>query len=394
MSGWNVKSVMNVIGARPLEDCGWAASVDAVIDQGQLHLSGWVLGSDKVIANIGLWGDDWVAKVRPDQTSPDIAQVYGHHPESSRARFALSVPLSLGTATLKIFTVHALPESGDGMHIATLICRRDQQAAPRIFVVGSPRSGTTAVGNALRHALGLPNYGESHVLPVLQSMIEDTDRRMAEPNTAHAAQQLAHMMAHLPTEELRERLGEVFRTMYRQLNHGDSFCDKTPGVAMLRTVPLAQWLWPDAKFVFCKRRGFDNIASRMRKFSQDDFEGHCIDWAMAMQVWLEVQGGIPESRRCEIDQADLLADPIGQGRALGRWCGLNDAQSDAVATYLATQSPERTDSGPSQPKALADLGWTEANIATFRRVCGPLMTRYGYSESSDYWLPATAPAAA
>lgn len=387
MAGWKVGAVFNIIGARPLEDCGWAASVDAVVDQGALHLSGWVLASDKRIAKVALWHDGWAAESTADGASADVAGTYGHHPDATRCRFAFSVPLADEAATLKLITVHALPEDGDGMHIATLVCRRQQAAAPRIFVVGSPRSGTTAVGNAIRHAMGLPNYGESHVLPVLQSMIEDTDRRLAEPNTVHASQQLANMMAHLPGEELRERLGEQFRDMYRQLNHGDSFCDKTPGVAMLRAVPLALWLWPDARFIFCKRRGLDNIASRMRKFEQDDFAGHCNDWAMAMQVWREVQGSVPEAQRREVDQQDLLAEPEAIGRDLGRWCGLDEAQSEAVAQYISTQSPERTQKGDAgSVKGLDELGWTAEQVETFRVLCGPMMAAYGYAEDARYRL--------
>jgi len=390
MSMWRVTAVFNIIGARAVQEYGWAASVDAVVHQGALHCSGWALAAGQVITGVSAWCEAPLAAVPLDHDSLDVAASYPGHAAAARCRFALSVPLTERDGTLQVVTLHATTASGERMHIATAICRRQELPAPRVFVVGSPRSGTTAVGNALRHAMQLPNYGESHVLPVLQGMVEDIDRRLAEPNTQQASRQLANMMAHLPGEELRERLGENFRSMYRQLNQGESFCDKTPGVAMLRSIPAAVWLWPDARFIFCKRRGLENIASRMRKFSQDDFAGHCHDWTMAMKVWLEMQDCIPAAQRREVDQFDLLRDADGMGRDLGRWVGLDEVGANSVAQYLCTEHPERTQEGSAgQTASLSTLGWDELLVAQFREICGPMMAHYGYTDDTRYRLPST-----
>ena len=389
MSGWRITAVFNIIGARKLQDYGWAASIDAAVDEATLNFSGWVLAADQTITGVTAWQEGPLAETPLNHDSLDVASNYLEHPGAVRCRFMLSVPLTEKVGTLQVVTLHATTASGDRMHIATIICRRQEAFAPRVFVVGSPRSGTTAVGNAIRHAMKLPNYGESHVLPVLQGMIEDIDRRLAEPNTQEASRQLANMMAHLPGEELRERLGENFRAMYRQLNRGEIFCDKTPGVAMLRAIPAAMWLWPDARFIFCKRRGLDNVASRMRKFSQDDFAGHCHDWTMAMKVWLEMAPCIPAAQRREVDQFDLLRDADGLGKDIGSWVGLDAAGSDAVAQYLATQHPERTQEGSaSQSASLSAMGWDESLVAQFREICGPMMAHYGYTENGQYRVPA------
>lgn len=42
--------------------------------------------------------------------------------------------------------------------------------------------------------------------------------------------------------------------------------DKTPDPRMIKCVPRLKRAWPNAKFIFVKRRGIENLESRIKKF--------------------------------------------------------------------------------------------------------------------------------
>ena len=93
---------------------------------------------------------------------------------------------------------------------------------------------------------------------------------------------------------------------------------------------------------------------------------------------------LARARQCA-DCRSHLVEAIG--RDLGRWCGLDEAQSEAVAQYISTQSPERTQKGDAgSVKGLDELGWTAEQVDTFRVLCGPMMAAYGYAEDARYRL--------
>lgn len=385
MSSWTVASIFNVVGARPLAECGWAATVDAVVDGGFLHFSGWVLHAAHTVTTLHAWSPMDEVTVTPALSSADVAGVYPTAPQAGRCRFAMSLPMQAIGSHLRSYAVSAINAVGERMHLATVLCRRHQSAATQIFVIGSPRSGTTAVGNALRLAMGLPNYGEAHVLPVLRGLMDSLDAQLDDPNVVQANRSLANMMAHLPAQEFRERLAEAFRNMYRQLHGSESFCDKTPGIPMLRAVTLAAWMWPNARFIFCKRRGLENIASRLRKFDGAPFEAHCHDWALTLQIWQELRPSLGTQRCFEVDQHDLQSQPETIGQHMAQWIGLPQDQVQQVVNYLRTERPERTSGELSPLRSIYDLGWGPDRVAQFRAICGPTMERYGYSEDQRYW---------
>ncbi|NDY90906.1 sulfotransferase family protein [Ideonella livida] len=391
MTRWNAPAVYNLVGARPVEELGWAASVEASLQGDRLQVSGWALSSQGEVP--GLWlclGEERMA-VALEHPSPDVAQVYPAQPWAARCRFSVALPLPQGEDCQDPLTVmvHGQPLAGaPGMHLATLICSVAANAGRKVFVVGSPRSGTTAVGNAIRGALGLPNYGEAHLLPVLHGLIEALDRLWETPSVREAGANVSNLVAHVPPEEIRSRLGTLFRQMYRHLHAGQSFCDKTPGVPMLRALPLAQVVWPDARFIFCHRRGVENVASRLRKFgAEGDFQGHCQDWSMAMRVWLESSALLSPGSWLQVEQRELALAPDTVAQRLAQHLQLEPDQHQRLAEYLRHQRPEQTALQAEQhPVGLQDLGWPPEQVDTFRSLCGEMMQRYGYLEDARYSL--------
>lgn len=386
MTVWGEPSVVNLLGARPVASLHWAACLEARHVSEGLLISGWVLSDYAAVRALEVWHDGrLLTEVAPHLESLDVAGVYPLQPWATRCRLALALPLPADTPRAFILALNAQVETGQRMHVATVVCRPIGGPGRRLFVVGSPRSGTTVVGNSLRKVLGLPNYGEAHVLPLLHEQVATLDKHLDAPQSRLLTASPENLLTHLPAVELRERLAEGLRCMYRGLHGGDSFCDKTPGVPMLRALPLAASVWPDARFIFCRRHGLENVASRLRKFSDvSDFEGHCRDWAMAMQVWLEVRDALPTGAWFELDQQVLERDPAGMGQRLGAWLGLDDAQRDALAGHLGSLRPEQTRATPSAtPATPASLGWSLAQTALFAQLCGPMMAAYGYAVEDD-----------
>ena len=150
-------------------------------------------------------------------------------------------------------------------------------------------------------------------------------------------------------------------------------------------------VWPDARVVFVRRRGLENVESRRRKFPEQEFVGHCRDWTDAMLTWHELKGAIPESQRLEIDQHDIVSDRAATTERLAGFLEFDSTQRDRLREYFATSAPERT-SADWQPLALDELSWSDDQRAQFVEICGPAMAAFGYSLDRGYWRAASAQA--
>ena len=150
------------------------------------------------------------------------------------------------------------------------------------------------------------------------------------------------LLSHVGAEEWQARVTTAMRSVYANLHPGGSFVDKTPGTEMLESLQMIMAVWPDARVVFTRRRGLENVESRRRKFPEQEFVGHCHDWTSAMTAWQELKGAVPESQRVEVDQYDLASDRAATSERLADFLALEPHQRQALQDYIGTNTPERT----------------------------------------------------
>jgi hypothetical protein len=253
-----------------------------------------------------------------------------------------------------------------------------------VFVTGAARSGTSAITRALVNATRYRGFAEGHMLDVAFQLITaieahfDTKRRI------------------LPSEDAEfhfgrnrtERLHSAVRQLLRQLAAGYTtpfWLDKTPTLAMVRSVPSIAQIWPNARFILMKRRALENIMSRQRKFPTRAFEENCGQWSSIMAEWRIVRSSIP-GKFIELDQRSLLQEPVSVAERVGALLRLTVAEIDAVGDKLRTLRPEVTDPKATVIANIAATGWSAEMIETFRAICGPEVEAYGYTYDERYWL--------
>ncbi len=252
-----------------------------------------------------------------------------------------------------------------------------------VFVVGSARSGTSILAGALINGAGIDGYLEGHFLPLALSLVAETERYY------HWKRGLLNndriMIAHVPMAGLRSDLLQMFKRHAEGLARSERWLDKSPDARMIRAAPLMREIWPDAQFVFAKRRGIENVASRVRKFPHVDFEAHCRLWGESMEAWSEVRDRLADCS-IEVEQREIALDPDRTAARLAGFLGLNDAERSGVARVFKRRRPEQTGGvESSRAAALGSVGWSEEQIAAFRRHCNGAMSAFGYSEDELYW---------
>ena len=243
--------------------------------------------------------------------------------------------------------------------------RLDRSRRFQIFVLGSPRSGTSECAATLARVLELPWFGEGHAAP---AFMRAADLLSGSPD---AQSELLKFMA---AQSFRTIASSAFRRLYFYMHGSASFLDKTPGAPMIEAAPFLGESFPDGKFIFMRRNGISNVLSRMTKFG-GSFDDHCADWAAAMSVWARVKGKLPHF--LEVDQEIMLTQPGVVAERLASYLDIKQFEAP-IAASLQTGTLERTGAGIGRT-TLASTGWSDLQIRRFREICGPMMSQCGYA---------------
>jgi hypothetical protein len=247
-----------------------------------------------------------------------------------------------------------------------------------VFVLGCVRSGTTAVGRALQ-AAGLPGWTEGHVFPLLH-LLKLAIEGFLVKETPNLNAGLG--VDFLDQGRLEGLLVDYFEQFQLSQHMSTRWVDKTPGPEMIEAAPYLHSLWPRARFIYCRRRGIENVKSQLRRFSNEPgvnlgFQEACHVWARCMDMW----GGVRESLGetfCEIDQGEMATNPEETVARLAVLLELTSTQAEALGNSLRDCHPEQTASS-SAPESLEETGWSEEQRNFFLTACGSSMQAYGYS---------------
>ena len=254
-----------------------------------------------------------------------------------------------------------------------------------IFILGSARSGTSILFEAITSGLEAPGYREGHFLPLIGMVIKQVEQYYSAKTRLMSNDKL--MIAHTSQSEIEQQILEVFRNTCRSLFSEQVWIEKTPDSLMIEASPYLLRTWPKSRFIFAKRRGLECIASRLRKFpTHVSFETHCKIWKQCMEGWLKVieyLGG----HYIEIDQREIALNPKLVANKLGLFLQLSPEKINKIEHIFSTKRLQNT-GGSENPKAtnITEIGWTNQEIEIFRKHCGDVSKQFSYSESSSYYL--------
>ena len=260
---------------------------------------------------------------------------------------------------------------------------RDDTQFP-VFVLGAPRSGTSAVAQALMAATPYSGRYEGQILDLLAPLLNEV-RRFYESK----AEELAHpergsMIQAIPREYFDKGIKALFAEVLRPLTRSSHWCDKTPSPDMIWGAPHMLRMWPNAKFIFVRRRGLENLRSRLRKFPTLSFEEQCQYWTACMEAWRAVRTELL-GRALEVDQYFIARHPARAAQAIGALLSLLPKEAEQLAHVLRRHQPERTGANVLDICDAHTMGWDAAQWATFERLCGPTMEAYGYAREGSYF---------
>jgi hypothetical protein len=249
-----------------------------------------------------------------------------------------------------------------------------------VFIVGSPRSGTSILTIALQCA-GYTGFEEGNFLSLLTRLHQDVDDHFRDFGTNHQNV----LTAHIDQDGLKAQLAALLRAQVEPFYGGRPWFDKTGNPEMITAIPTLRLLWPDSVFIFAKRRGIENIVSRLRKFPQYDFAYHCRDWARNMAGWRALRAAHPDLKALEVDQRHIAEAPAKTAAALGDFLNLQPSAIETIGQIFTGERPQESAPGTAERRmTLASTGWDEAQRLMFRALCGAEMAAFHYTEDEQY----------
>lgn len=249
-----------------------------------------------------------------------------------------------------------------------------------IFVIGCPRSGTSALAWSLDKHPALWTSAEANFLSQLygpRGRIKKLYKEIAE----HPRGDFLWLNKNKVTyEEFASYIGWGIDQMYLSRSGGKRWVDQTPAHTLL-AVDL-MYLFPKAKFLHLVRDGRRVVTSMTNSgFTNKwatDFEEACKTWVHYVERGLQLQEKFP-NRVLEVRNEALIEQREETCAQIQEFLGVN--ANPGPANYLATRwinssfGPER-----KTPEAPWE-DWTETQSQTFEQVCADLMKTLGYYSS-------------
>ncbi|MEL7125147.1 MAG: sulfotransferase [Pseudomonadota bacterium] len=252
-----------------------------------------------------------------------------------------------------------------------------------VYVLGSTRSGTSALRNGLAETR-FAGYGEGHLVPILQDMIRAV--------RSHKSDGLGAQVEGNGLHQMRENV------MLRHLFHGyeqylatqiktNSLMDKTPTIAPIQLAPDLDTFHQKPYFIHCARRHLDNVQSKIKKFPDRTLEQHCREWAECNMTWLRVKDRLG-SNYLAFDFYDLATDPERIAGQIGTYLELSAEDTAALGAYLVSKRPQAAaDRDLTQFLRLSEIDWTDDEKQIFDDICSPVGELLGYGMEDYFHAP-------
>jgi hypothetical protein len=245
---------------------------------------------------------------------------------------------------------------------------------PKVFVLGSARSGTSILYLALRRVFGLSGPGESHVLPIFVRILHEF-WQYRKGLVAKDGRNKKLLVYRLDPKLFRAHLAEFIRSFYASQFPTGAWVDKTPGVEAILATSMILEAFPSAKIIATKRTGVEVVRSFSTKFSSG-LEDACSAWAEAMAALHKATERFPDI--LVVDQYDIANSPAETAGRIAAYIGM-PGKSPALAEFFAGTEFDRSSTHSRQTRmTLADVDWDESGRKTFERICGSMMQRFGY----------------
>ena len=249
-----------------------------------------------------------------------------------------------------------------------------------VFIVGSPRSGTSILVRGLQSA-GYFGFNEGNFL----TLIAQIDRQVDRHFTVFGTDNPKVFIGQVDKDALKLSLAKILTEIVRVKHEGKIWFDKSGNPEMIEAIPVLADFFPGAHFIFAKRRAIENIVSRMHKFSAHNFEYHCSDWARNMNAWRLITQKFQNLQTIEVDQHDISESPEATAAAICKFLKISKEGTQTMTEVFSTERPQQTRPGSTERTlTLQSTGWSQTQIDAFHRLCAEEMKAFGYNEDASY----------
>ncbi len=267
-----------------------------------------------------------------------------------------------------------------------------EQCPEPVFIIGSPRSGTTALGKSLG---AHPSMWVSNETKFMAALVGDhqLERVVADEIERPTASWLR--TNGVDRAEFIAAVGIGINALVSSRSDGRRWVDHTP-----HYTPIAELLatmFPGASFVHIVRDGRAVVHSMLHfadrypdaereamrvalpRYTRD-FDAACTTW-VEMVAWAEALSRSLPDRCLTVRNEDLEADPVRGLGEVSDFLGL-DRDPVVTATWTGNRFNSSFDprSGPRAPRPAPDSSWTDQERARFEGIAAATMRRHGYQD--------------
>jgi hypothetical protein len=252
-----------------------------------------------------------------------------------------------------------------------------------VFIVGSPRSGTSALVDSLV-SLGYHGFREGQFLTLITSIGQVVDRHFANFSDGNPAV----LISKVDKDDLKRRFDRIIGDIVTEANPKTPWFDKTGNPEMILAASVLTRLWPECVFIFAKRRAIENVRSRLIKFPSHTFKYHCADWARNMSVWRNMRERLAPNQFIEVDQQEMIREPQTVAARMCTFLRADPGCEEKLIKTLQSNRPQETEAGAANRVSTLDsLGWSEDRVDVFLHECQVEMEEYGYTLDESYAVP-------
>jgi hypothetical protein len=272
-----------------------------------------------------------------------------------------------------------------------------------VFIIGSPRSGTTALGHALNQHPQLWASKESYVLNDLFGggrARKSWDRHQERLNPSWLRAE------NVDLDEFLGFLGLGINALYSSRSDGLRWVDPTPlNTLMVDDLAL---LFPGAVFLHLVRDGRavvhsmgsfrENLEAKKGPVPEAEMPAWTTDFRRACETWAKyvetgVRFAVANPERClQVRNEDLGSDPDAGFRQITDFLDL--APDNGPATFFSKRRINSSfDANPNAPRE-GWARWGSDERRTFVEVAGTTLARTGYANTDelDAWRTTNAAA--